>query len=60
MKLFLNDKSSLFASFPASSKAASWPTYPSMSYEAALKSAKKYIKIKPLALRNRFIHGIAG
>ena len=44
MNLFLNDKSSLFASFSASSKAASWPTLSSMSYEAALKSAKKYIK----------------
>jgi hypothetical protein len=33
MNLSLNAKSSLFASF-----------YPSMSYEAALKSAKKYIK----------------
>jgi hypothetical protein len=39
-----NAKSSLFASFSASSKAASWPTYASMSFEAALKSAKKYIK----------------
>ncbi len=59
MNLSLNDKSSLFASCSAhkmspghficfrstaSSKAASWPTFPSMSYEAALKSAKKYIK----------------
>jgi hypothetical protein len=57
--LSLNDKSSLFAPCsahkmsprhflcfrsPASSKAASWSTYPSMSYEAALKSAKKHIK----------------
>ena len=39
-----NAKSSLFAPFYASSKAASWSTSPSMSYEAALKSAKKYIK----------------
>jgi hypothetical protein len=39
-----NAKSSLFAPFYASSKAASWSTYPSMSYEAALKSAKKTIK----------------
>jgi hypothetical protein len=44
MNLSLNAKSSLFASFSASSKAASWPTYPSMSREAALKSAKKTIK----------------
>jgi hypothetical protein len=39
-----DDKSSLFAPFSASSKAASWTTSPSMSYEASLKSAKKYIK----------------
>jgi hypothetical protein len=44
MNLALHAKSSLFASFYAPSKAASWPTSPSMSYEAALKSAKKYIK----------------
>jgi hypothetical protein len=44
MNLSLKDKNSLFASFYASSKAASWPTYPSMSCEAALKSAKKTIK----------------
>jgi hypothetical protein len=44
MNLFLNGKSSLFASFSASSKAASWSILSSMSYEAALKSAKKYIK----------------
>jgi len=37
-------KHSLFASFSASSKAAFWSTYSSMSCEAALKSAKKYIK----------------
>jgi hypothetical protein len=40
----LNSKSSLFASFSASLKAASWPTFLSMSCEAALKSAKKHIK----------------
>jgi hypothetical protein len=44
VNLSLNDQISLFASFSASSKAASWSTLPSMSYEAALKSAKKYIK----------------
>jgi hypothetical protein len=44
MNLSLNAKSSLFAPFFASSKAASCPTSPSMFYEAALKSAKKYIK----------------
>jgi hypothetical protein len=44
MNLFLNAKSSLFAPFSASSKAASWATSPSMSCEAALKSAKKTIK----------------
>jgi hypothetical protein len=59
MNLFLNAKNSLFAPCsaqkmspghflcfrsPASSKAASWPTSSSMSYEAALKSAKKTIK----------------
>jgi hypothetical protein len=51
MNLFLNDKSSLLASFSASSKAASWSTYLSMSYEAALKSAKKYIKNQNFNLR---------
>ena len=44
MNLSLNAKSLLFASFFASSKAASWPTFQRMSYEAALKSAKKTIK----------------
>ncbi len=44
MNLFLNATSSLFVSFYASSKVASWPTLPSMSYEATLKSAKKTIK----------------
>jgi hypothetical protein len=44
MNLSVTAKNSLFASFYASSKAASWPTSPSMSYEAALKSAKKTIK----------------
>jgi hypothetical protein len=44
LDLSLNDKSSLFASFSALSKAASWSTLSSMSYEAALKSAKKFIK----------------
>ena len=46
MNLFLNDKSSLFASFCASSKAASWPTLSSMSYEAALYTNN---------LKNRFL-----
>ena len=44
MNLFRNVESLLFAPFSASSKAASWPTYSSMSFEASLKSAKKYIK----------------
>jgi hypothetical protein len=44
MNLSLNAKSLLFASFFASSKAASCPTFPSMSFEAALKPAKKTIK----------------
>jgi hypothetical protein len=44
MNVSLNAKNSLFASFPASSKAASRPTYLSMSREAAFKSAKKHIK----------------
>jgi hypothetical protein len=44
MNLSLNAKSSLFAPFYAFSKAASWSTYPSMSYEVALKPAKKTIK----------------
>jgi hypothetical protein len=51
MTLSLNDKTSLFASFPASSKAASWSTLPSMSYEAALKSAKKYIKNQNFSIK---------
>jgi|GEM_PF-1036891 len=42
--LSLNAKNSLFASFSASSKTASWSTFTSMSYEAVLKSAKKNIK----------------
>ena len=44
MNLSLNAKNSLFASFSASSKAASWPTDSSMSCEAALESAEKTIK----------------
>jgi hypothetical protein len=41
MNLSQNDTTPLFASFSASFNAASWPTCPSMSCEAALKSAKK-------------------
>jgi hypothetical protein len=48
MNLFLHDKSSLFAS----SKAASWSTFLSISYEAALKSAKKYIKNKNFSIKD--------
>jgi hypothetical protein len=44
MNLSLNVKNLPFAPFSASSKAASWPTFLSMSYEASLKSAKKDIK----------------
>lgn len=44
MNLSRNSKTLLFAPFSASSKAASWPTYASMSCEVALKSAKKSIK----------------
>jgi hypothetical protein len=44
MNLSLNAKNSLFAPFTAYLKAASWPTYSSMSCEAAFKSAKKSIK----------------
>jgi hypothetical protein len=44
MNLSFAAKTSLFAPFSASSKADSWPTCPSMSYEAALKFAKKTIK----------------
>jgi hypothetical protein len=44
MNLSQNSKGSLFASFSASLKAASWSTYLSMSCEAALKAAKKTIK----------------
>jgi hypothetical protein len=51
MNLSLNDKSSLCASFFASSKPASWSTSPSMSYEAALKSAKKYIKNQNFSIK---------
>jgi hypothetical protein len=51
LNLSLNAKSSLFASFFTSSKAASWPTLPSMSYEAALKSAKKYIKNQNFSIK---------
>ena len=51
MNLLLNAKNSLFASFSASSKAASWSTSPSMSYEAALKAAKKYIKNKNFIIK---------
>jgi hypothetical protein len=40
MNLSLNDQFSLFASFSSYFKAASWPTYSSMSCEAALKSEK--------------------
>jgi hypothetical protein len=34
----------LFASFPSGFNAASWPIYSSMSCEAALKPAEKYIE----------------
>jgi len=51
MNLSLNHKNSLFASFSASSKAASWSTFPSMSYEAALKSAKKTIKNQNFSIK---------
>jgi hypothetical protein len=51
MNLSFNDKSSLCASFFASSKAASWPTLPNMPYEAALKSAKNYIKNQNFSIR---------
>jgi hypothetical protein len=51
MNLSLNDKSSLFASFSTSSKAASWSTFASMSYKAALKSEKKYIKNQNFSIK---------
>jgi len=66
MNLSLNDKSSLFASCsahkmspghflcfrsPASSKTASWSTSSSMSCEAVLKSAKKYIKNQNFSIK---------
>jgi hypothetical protein len=44
MNRYPNDKNSLFVPFSAASKAASCPTLLSMSFEAALKSAKKIIK----------------
>jgi hypothetical protein len=50
MNLSLNDQFSLFASFSPHFKAASWPTYPSMSCEAVLKSEKKYIKNQKLII----------
>jgi hypothetical protein len=50
MNLSLNDQFSLFASFSSYFKAASWPTYSSMSCEAALKSEKKYIKNQNLII----------
>jgi len=34
----------LFKSFSAFLNTASWPTYPSMSYEAVLRNAKKFFK----------------
>ncbi len=40
MNLSINAQVSLFASFSSYFKAASWPTYSSMSCEAALKSEK--------------------
>jgi hypothetical protein len=43
-------KHSLFAPFSASSKATSWSTYSSMSYEVALKAAQKYIKNQMLRM----------
>jgi hypothetical protein len=45
MNLSLSDENSLFAPFSASFKAASCSTFPSISYEAALKSAKKYTQV---------------
>jgi len=39
-----HSKTSLFVSFSASFKAASWSTYLSMSCETSFKAAKKYIK----------------
>jgi hypothetical protein len=51
MNLSFNDQTSLFASFFSYFKAASWPTYSSMSSEAALKSEKKYIKNQSLIIK---------
>jgi len=50
MNLSKYAKPSLLAPFSAASKAASWSTYLSMSCEAALKSAKKYIKNQKLRM----------
>jgi hypothetical protein len=44
MNLSKKYKYLLFAPFSASSKAASWSTYSSMSCEVALKTAKKTTK----------------
>ncbi len=44
MNLSHYSKTLLFESFFASFGTASWPTYLSMSCEAALKSSKKYFK----------------
>ena len=51
MNLSPNVKNSLFASFSASSKIASWTTYLSKSCEAALKSTKKIIKNQKFNLK---------
>jgi hypothetical protein len=50
MNLSLNDQISLFVAFSSYFKAASWPTYSSMSCEAAFKSEKKYIKNQNLII----------
>jgi type III secretion protein R len=55
MNLSQNSKNSLFASFSAFLKAASWSTYLSMSCEAAFKTAKKPSKIKHLEFWDRFM-----
>lgn len=51
MNLSLNDKNSLFVSFSASLKAASWSTYASMPCEASFKSAKKPIKYQNFIIK---------
>lgn len=57
MNAFLNGKCFLFVPFFVFLKAASWPTFPSMPYEAAFKNAKKMPKIK-FFTAEEYIHAL--